>query len=64
MPIADPTKINCVQIKTTLETMHTDLQASMRAVLVAADELHDISFVRNANSNQVVIVYTYEDLSP
>ncbi len=64
MPINDPTKVTCVKVETSMATMHTDLQASLRATLVATDELLDISVIRQDNGNNVVVVYTYEDVSP
>lgn len=64
MPIANPSNINCVRILSNLDDMHTDLQTSIRATLSSNDELHDIQIIRQKDTNQVVIVYTYEDLSP
>ena len=62
MPITDPANINCVRVLSNLDDMHTDLQTSIRATLGNNDELLDVQIVRQKNTNQVVIVYTYEDL--
>ena len=64
MPITDPSKIICVKVSTNMVTLHTDLQASMRATLVATDELHSVVILREDNGNDCVVLYTYEDLSP
>jgi hypothetical protein len=64
MPVANPANVNCVRILSNLDDMHTDLQTSIRATLGNNDELLDVQIVRQKNTNQVVIVYTYEDLSP
>ena len=64
MPITDPTKINCVKVETSMATMHTDLQASLRATVAASDELLDVQVIRQDNGNKCVVMYTYEDLSP
>lgn len=64
MPIANPANVNCVRVLSNLDDMHTDLQASINSTLGANDEMIDIQIVRQKDTNQVVIVYTYEDLSP
>ena len=63
-PVNDPTKLNVVKVVTTMDDAAADLQTSLRATIVATDEIFDISFIRQADGNGVVIVYTYEDVSP
>jgi len=63
-PVNDPTKLTVVKVVTTMDDAAADLQASLRATIVATDEIFDISFIRQADGNGVVIVYTYEDVSP
>lgn len=38
-----------------------DLQTSLRATMSATEEIFDISFIRSQNTNNVVIIYTYEN---
>lgn len=38
-----------------------DLQTSLRATMGASEEIFDISFIRSQNTNNVVIIYTYEN---
>lgn len=47
-----------------MDDMASDLQTSIRATLGNNDELLDVTIVRQDNGNKVVVVYTYEDLSP
>jgi hypothetical protein len=58
--IADPTKMTVHEIKTTIESANTDLQTFLRT-LVAGDDVVSIDYMRNKNSNRIVINVTYED---
>ena len=64
MPVTNPANVNCVKVVSTMDDMASDLQTSIRATLGSNDELHDVTIVRQDNGNKVVVVYTYEDLSP
>lgn len=48
------------EIKTTIESANTDLQTFLRT-LVAGDDVVSIDYMRNKNSNRIVINVTYED---
>jgi len=47
-----------------MDNMATDLQASLRTTLGGTDEIHSIVVVRQADGNKVIVLYTWEDLSP
>lgn len=64
MPVANPANVNCVKVETSMATMHTDLQTSIRTTLAANDELLSVVVLRQDNGNNCVVLYTYEDLSP
>jgi|TARA_R110002020_G_scaffold19489_5_gene67310 hypothetical protein len=58
--IADPSKMTVHEIKTTSEAANADLQTFLRT-LAASDDVVSINYMRNKNSNRIVINVTYED---
>ena len=61
MPVNNPANLTTVKIVTNMDDAAADLQTSLRATMGATEEIFDISYIRQQNSNQVVIIYTYEN---
>ena len=61
MPVNNPANLTTVKVVTNMDDAAADLQTSLRATMSATEEIFDISFIRQADGNGVVIVYTYEN---
>jgi hypothetical protein len=59
-PIGNPTKLTTTVVYGTHLTIHTQIQAALRALAVA-DVLVDISVVRKSVGNNFMGIITYED---
>jgi hypothetical protein len=61
LPVNNPANLTTVKIVTNMNDAAADLQTSLRATMSATEEIFDISFIRSQNTNNVVIIYTYEN---